>query len=118
MASDGRTIEPKTVEEWIRKQLLDEDLERLLAEVVRQPEQIIQSGIDAVTDSSLFDDAMEAIQGQHIIRVGALASKLNQPQIAIENCLRRHQSEFGLLGEPPALVYERFAAAPEGVFRS
>jgi len=118
LSNDGQTVEPRTVEEWVRKQLLDEQLEKLAAEVLHPSAEIIQHAGSGVARpgpqvDELFNDLLDEMQRRHVAPADELAAVLKADANDIVGCAGNHPAEFGLIGEPPTLVFEKCAAASQ-----
>jgi hypothetical protein len=119
LASDGATVEPRTVEEWVRTKLLDEDLERLVTEILHTPAEIIQGETerslqDSVAADEIFNDLLESLRKLHVADVATLASKLERTPPEVISCVQQHGPEFGLIGDPPSVVFEKCVAKQQG----
>ena len=105
----GRTIQPHAVEEWIRGRLRDADLDALLVEIEHGPARNATS--NGATRTPLRDAALEHLQRRHVMRFGELATVTGATHEALQRLVAAGESLFGVLGDPPVVIFERFAAA-------
>lgn len=106
LSHDGETVMPKTVEAWIRSHLLDESVEHLLAELE------FGAGEAAAAEPAnpaLRDAVLEVLQAQRIVAMGALARAVGCDEPTLAGVVSADQVVFGVLGSPPAVVFERVA---------
>lgn len=108
LESRGRTIQPHTVEEWIRGHLRDEHLDRLIAEIEHGPAR--KAAVDDTVRTPLRDAVLEHLQRRHLMRIGELAAATGSGEEEIRRLVTAGEPVFGILGDPPVLVFERFAA--------
>ncbi|MEI7780819.1 MAG: hypothetical protein WCJ18_02700, partial [Planctomycetota bacterium] len=103
----GQTIRPDTVEGWIREQLLDESIERLLAEIEHGDDEVRVE--PAGVDAAARDAVLEVVQSSHVIAVDALAEATGLNADTVVAIASADESAFGTLGSPPAVIFERVA---------
>jgi hypothetical protein len=105
----GLTIPPDTVEEWMRGGLHDIDLDALLIEIEHGPAR--NATVAGALRTPLRDAALEQLQRRHVMRCAELAAATGATPEAIQRLLAAGEPLFGVLGEPPIVVFERFAGA-------
>jgi hypothetical protein len=104
----GRTIPLHAVEAWIRSELRDEQLDGLLAEVEHGPAR--RAATAETIRTPLRDAVLEQIQRRHLMRVDELARATAVHADEIRRLVTAGEPIFGTLGDPVALVYERFGS--------
>ena len=105
----GRTVPPHAVEEWMCGRLRDVDLEALLIEIEHGPARNA-TGTGA-TRTPLRDAALEQLQRRHVMRFAELAAATGAPEEVLRRLVAAGEPLFGVLGDPPLVVFERFAGA-------
>jgi hypothetical protein len=97
LANGGETVGPQTVREWLLNNLppaLDEVLDEVLLKTADDPL------------LNLREDLLSLLQRRHVVRLAEAAVELRQPEATLEECVQRHFDQFGLLGGPPAVLFE------------
>jgi len=112
----GRTIQPRTVEEWIRSRLAESSLDTLLEEIEHGPGH--KAGAFESMRVQLRDAAIEQMQRRHVMRVDELAKSTGSTVAELGKLLLAMEPVFGLLGDPPALVFERQFQSPGEPFHA
>jgi hypothetical protein len=109
----GRTIPPHTVEDWLRSGLRDTDLDALVIEIEHGP--VRQAAVAEATRTPLRDAALELLQRRHLMRFAELAAATGTTPASLQRLITAGEPLFGVLGDPPVVVFERFAgvASPQ-----
>jgi len=92
---------------WIRGQLHDEDLDRLVAEIV--------AGSPAATGPMhrrVRDTMLEVLQRRHVMTIDDLAVAAGCGRSEAQAILAGDAASFGTIGSPPALAFERTTPSP------
>lgn len=105
----GRTIPPHTVEDWLRSRLRDTDLDELVIEIEHGPPRNATGYVASRTP--LRDAAFEQLQRRHVIRFAELVAATGTTPEALQRLIAAGEPLFGVLGDPPVVVFERFAGA-------
>jgi hypothetical protein len=105
----GLTIPPHTVEEWICGRLRDTELDALLIEVEHGPPR--NAVVTGATRTPLRDAALEQLQRHHVMQFTDLAAVTGATTEALQRLVAAGEPMFGVLGDPPVVVFERFAGA-------
>lgn len=105
----GLTIPPATVEEWIRGRLRDTDLDALVIEIEHGPAR--NALVTGAKRTPLRDAALEQLQRRHVMRFTELAAVTGATPEALGRLFTDGEPMFGMLGDPPVVVFERFAGA-------
>lgn len=105
----GLTIPPHLVEDWIRDRLRDVELDTLLLEIEHGPTR--NAAACGAMRTPLRDAALEQLQRRHVIRFAELATVTGVTPEALQRLVSAGEPLFGVLGDPPHLVFERFAVA-------
>lgn len=107
LASHGETIVPEVVTAWIRGHLHDEELDRLVAEIV--------AGSPAATGPMhrrVRDTMLEVLQRRHVMTIDDLAVAAGCRRAEAQAILAGDAATFGTIGSPPALAFERTTPSP------
>ena len=105
LESHGESVPPPVVEAWIREQLRDEGLDRLVAEIEHG-----SPGGDAASGPAhrqARDTALEILQHRHVMLIDDLAAAARCDIEEMRMLLAADASTFGTLGSPPLLVFDR-----------
>jgi hypothetical protein len=105
----GRTIPPHTVEDWLRSGLRDTDLDALVIEIEHGP--VRNAAVAEVTRTPLRDAALEQLQRRHLMRFAELVAATGTTPASLQRLITAGEPLFGVLGDPPVVVFERFAGA-------
>lgn len=105
----GLTIPPATVEEWIRRRLRDADLDELVIEIEHGPAR--NATVTEGRRTPLRDAALEQLQRRHVMRFSDLVAATGTTPEALQRLISAGEPLFGVLGDPPVVVFERFAGA-------
>lgn len=105
LESNGETIAPDLVEAWIRKHLRDEELERLVAEIVDGLPTPV-AGVGPVHQRT-HDTILEVLQRFHVMRIDDLAIAAGCSGTEAGTIVADDPATFGTLGSPPLLAYDR-----------
>jgi hypothetical protein len=108
----GRAVPAAVVEEWIRGHLCDEPLDRLLLEIEYGPARRAAT-VPAAT-AATRDAVLEELQRRHLMRVEDLAAATGVPVDRVRDLAATGELGIGVLGDPPTVVFERFASAASG----
>ena len=111
LESHGGTIEPRVVEEWIREQLSEDVLESLLEEIEHGPAR--KATAQDIVHAQIRDAALEQLQRRHVMRVDELAEVTGCTPAEMGRFVIAAEPLFGVLGDPPTLVFERFFGTRE-----
>lgn len=112
LTHEGETVNPETVEAWIKTRLLDESLEQLVAELVHG---VSETTGTQPTDPILRDNVLEVLQSRHVVSLSDLASEVKCTESALVDVVTSNDPAFGVLGSPPHVVFERVAKGKEEV---
>lgn len=109
----GRTIPPHTVEDWLRSGLRDTDLDALVIEIEHGP--VRNAAVAEATRTPLRDAALEQLQRRHVMRFAELVAATGTTPESLQRLIAAGEPLFGVLGDPPVVVFERFAdtASPQ-----
>jgi hypothetical protein len=110
LTHEGETVNPETVEAWIKTRLLDESLEQLVAELVHG---VSEAAGTQPTDSILRDNVLEVLQSRHVVSLNDLASEVKCTESALVDVVTSNDPAFGVLGSPPSVVFERVVKGKE-----
>jgi len=102
LESHGETVVPEVVTAWIRGHLHDEELDRLVAEIV--------AGSPAAAGPMhrrVRDTMLEILQRRHVMTIEDLAVEAGCRRSEAEAVLAADATSFGTIGSPPALAFER-----------
>jgi hypothetical protein len=105
----GRTIPPHAVEDWLRSRLRDTELDALVIEIEHGPARNA-TGTGPIR-TPLRDAALEILQRLHVMRFADLVVATGTTPEAIQRIIAAGEPLFGILGDPPVVVFERFAGA-------
>lgn len=105
----GRTIPPHTVEDWLRSRLRDTDLDTLVIEIEHGPPR--NAIVTGTTRTPLRDAALEQLQRRHVMRFAELVAATGTTPEALQRLIAAGEPLFGILGDPPVVIFERFAGA-------
>ncbi len=97
LSNHGQSIPFETTRTWLANHM-PFSLTQLLHEVLSERE-------IAVRDK-LYDELLELVQRQHIVRLTEAARELGCEENAVQACLRQHGESFGFIPGPPAVVYQ------------
>jgi hypothetical protein len=107
LESHGETVVPEVVTAWIRGHLHEEELDRLVAEIV--------AGSPAATGPMhrrLRDTMLEVLQRRHVMTIEDLTAVAGCGRSEAEAILAGDAATFGTIGSPPALAFERTTPSP------
>ena len=102
LESHGETVVPELVTAWIRGHLHDEELDRLVAEIV--------AGSPAAAGPMhrrVRDTMLEVLQRRHVMTIEDLTAVAGCRRSEAEAVLAADATSFGTIGSPPALAFER-----------
>lgn len=105
----GLTIPAHAAEEWIRDRLRDVELDALLLEIEHGPAR--NAAACGAVRTPLRDAALEQLQRHHLMRFAELATVTGVTPEALQRLVTAGEPLFGVLGDPPYLVFERFTHA-------
>jgi hypothetical protein len=105
----GRTIPPHTVEDWLRSRLRDTDLDALVIEIEHGPPR--NATVTSTTRTPLRDAVLEQLQRRHVMRFAELVAATGTTPEALQRLIPAGEPLFGVLGDPPVVVFERVASA-------
>ncbi len=108
----GRSVPPAVVEDWIRGHLCDEPLDRLLLEIEYGPAR--KAATVPVAAAALRDAVLEELQRRHLMRVEELAAATGVSVDRVRDLATTGELGIGVLGDPPTVVFERFASVASG----
>ncbi|HKX27473.1 MAG TPA: hypothetical protein VJ302_07265, partial [Blastocatellia bacterium] len=108
LANRGRTVELKTVQEWLSANLATE-LKELLEEIL--PTGPGGEPID-VHDWPLYEDMAELLQRHHVVSVADIAARLERGEKEIAACAQQHSNHIGIFGEPPLVLFRMVGNSP------
>ena len=106
--SHGETIVPEVVTAWIRGQLHDEDLDRLVAEIVAGT----AASPAGPVHRRVRDTMLEVLQRRHVMTIDDLAVAAGCGRSEAQAILAGDAASFGTIGSPPALAFERTTPSP------
>jgi hypothetical protein len=64
-----------------------------------------------VTRTPLRDAALEQLQRRHLMRFAELVAATGTTPASLQRLITAGEPLFGVLGDPPVVVFERFAGA-------
>jgi hypothetical protein len=105
----GRTIPPHAVEDWLRSRLRDTDLDSLVIEIEHGPAR--NATVTGAIRTPLRDSILELLQRRHVIGFAELSAATGTTPEALRRLITAGEPLFGVLGDPPVVVFERFAGA-------
>lgn len=105
----GRAIPPQAVEEWLRSRLRDADLDRLVIDIEYGPPR--NAIASRAIRTPLQDAALELLQQRHVMRFADVVATTGATPEAIGRLITSGEPLFGVLGDPPVVVFERFSGA-------
>jgi len=105
----GRAISPHAVEEWLQRGLRDADLDRLVIEIEHGPPR--KAIASRAIRTPLQDAALELLQRRHVMRFADVVAATGATPEALGRLVTSGEPLFGVLGDPPVVVFERFAGA-------
>jgi hypothetical protein len=105
----GRTIPPHAVEDWLRSRLRDTDLDALVIEIEHGPSR--NATVTGAIRTPLRDSALELLQRRHVVGFAELAAATGTTPETLRRLITAGEPLFGVLGDPPVVVFERFAGA-------
>lgn len=103
----GATIPADAVEAWIRDRLRDVELDALLLEIEHGPAR--NAVVGGTVRTPLRDAALEQLQRRHVVRFTELATVTGVTPEALLRLVTAGEPLFGVLGDPPVVIFERFA---------
>ena len=104
LEQDGQTVPSPSVETWIREHIFEESVEKLLAEIEFGTAEV---DFSAPADPRLRNAALEIVQARSVMRVADLAREVGCTAPALLEVIAADDAVFGVLGSPPAVVFER-----------
>jgi hypothetical protein len=105
----GRTIPPHAVEDWLRSRLRDTDLDALVIEIEHGPAR--NAAVTGPGRTPLRDAVLELLQRRHVIGFAELVAATGTTPEGLQRLIAAGEPLFGVLGDPPVVVFERFAGA-------
>jgi hypothetical protein len=101
------------VEDWLRSGLRDTDLDALVIEIEHGP--VRNAAVAEATRTPLRDAALEQLQRRHVMRFAELVAATGTTPESLQRLIAAGGPLFGVLGDPPVVVFERFAetASPQ-----
>jgi hypothetical protein len=108
LANHGDTVELQTVQDWLARNLAGE-LKDLLGEVFPTSTMTTPGMVD-----SLYESVAEVLQRQHVVSVAHVAALLERECDEIEACVRNHSERLGVLGDPPAALFQLVMESVDG----
>lgn len=103
----GETVLPRTLQEWFAAHL-PRDLNEFLGEVIGSSGNDGGHGSDTVPIEALNT----ALAREPVVRLEEVAAQLSCRVDELTEVIRRHPDQFGLLGEPPSVLF-RATETPE-----
>jgi len=110
LESHGETVVPEVVTAWIRGQLHDEDLDRLVAEIVAGA--AASPAAAGPVHRRVRDTMLEVLQRRHVMTIDDLAVAAGCGRSEAQAILAGDAASFGTIGSPPALAFERTTPSP------
>lgn len=95
----GETIAPKTVEEWLSRNL-ESGLIAFFGEVIGASETPEES------DPDLMNSILDVLKRRKVVELAKLAEEIRQDPPLIEDLVKRHPGRIGWLQGPPAALFD------------